>query len=249
VLGRFLFRWRGVIGFLVFSIVFWLARPTVGSCLLGLPIVIAGLATRFWASGYIGIEGRVREIGMQSEERGVRREEGGTPRRRIVTGPYRILRHPLYIGNFLLMAGMLVTLRPALWLGAVVMVGFIVEYGLIIAAEEAHLAGCGGNADCRVQNAKGKLAKDDALEARGEKREAGVGIGGSFGRSQSAEGRRQKAEVRAGGQSPQSLVGSQESTVQRPESFLVSRAMCEWRTWVVTGVGFGLALLKAFITR
>jgi protein-S-isoprenylcysteine O-methyltransferase Ste14 len=203
VVGRFLFRWRGVIGFVAFGAVFWLARPTFGSCLFGIPFLVAGLAVRFWASGYIGIAGRVREIGGQREERGVRREEGGTPHRRIVTGPYRILRHPLYIGNFLLVAGMLVALRPAVWLGGAVLVGFVAEYALIIAAEEKDLA-------CR--------------------------------RIQNPESRVQNPEVRTNRQSP-------ESTVHGPLSFLLSRALVEWRTWVVTGVAWGLAVAKALLVR
>jgi hypothetical protein len=186
VLGRFLFRWRGVIGVLAFGVVFWLARPTFGSCLLGVPFLIAGFAVRFWASGYMGIEGRAREIGAS---------------RRLVSGPYRLLRHPLYIGNFLLVAGMIVALRPAAWPGVVVMAGFVAEYTMIVLAEEVELAAVEGKSKAKSQEPKAKAGAD------GEIREA---IG---------------------------------------ESFLLSRALCEYRTWVVTGVGFGLALLKALLVR
>jgi|GEM_PF-902238 len=230
MLGRFLFRWRGVIGVLAFGVVFWLARPTLRSCVLGVPFLIVGLAVRFWASGYMGIEGRVREIGGRREERGGKSEEGGRRNEnggawptRIVIGPYQLLRHPLYVGNLLLVVGMLVAMKPAVWVSAVVLVGFVVEYALIVVAEEAHLAGRGGNADCRMQTAKGKM----------EDREAG-------GRSQKSEGRNQKAEVQTDHPSPESMVQSQ-------ESFLVSRALCEWRTWMVTGVAWGLALLRALV--
>jgi isoprenylcysteine carboxyl methyltransferase (ICMT) family protein YpbQ len=187
VLGRLLFRWRGVIGFLAFGVVFWLARPTFGSCLLGLPMVLAGFATRFWASGYIGIEGRVREIGAS---------------RRIVSGPYRLFRHPLYIGNFLLVTGMLVALRPAWWMGAVVMAGFVVEYAAIVVEEERDLS----------------AERSQSLESRSESAEVQVGS------ERTANGDRREA---------------------RGESFLLSRALVEWRTWVVTGVAWGLAMLKA----
>jgi hypothetical protein len=183
VLGRFLFRWRGVIGVIAFGVVFWLAVPTFGSCLLGIPLLLVGLATRFWASGYIGTEGRVREIGADQ---------------RLVSGPYRLLRHPLYIGNFMLVLGMLAALRPAAWLGVVVVVGFIVEYTMIIAAEEAKLAGLERNAECRVRNADCRLADGEEKKAIGE-------------------------------------------------GFSPVRAMCEWQTWVVTGVGWGLAMLKALV--
>jgi len=187
--GRFLFRWRGVIGVLAFGVVFWLARPTFGSCLLGLPFILAGLATRFWASGYIGIEGRVREIGAS---------------RRIASGPYRLLRHPLYIGNFLL-------------------VGFVAEYGLIVAAEERDLG---------QKWSSGQAVKCSVLSP------------GSLVQSPESMGEKQ-------GTVPGSRTGPCEGTVpvfrHGQESFEMGRAMCEWRTWVVTGVAWGLAVVKALM--
>jgi protein-S-isoprenylcysteine O-methyltransferase Ste14 len=170
VLGRFLFRWRGVIGLAAFGVVFWLARPTVGSCFAGLAFVLAGLAVRFWASGYIGIEGRAREIGAS---------------RKVVSGPYRLLRHPLYVGNFLLVAGMLVALRPGVVVSVAVLLLFVLEYAIIVAAEERDLEAKG----------KGERGNDEgADEAQG---------------------------------------------------FAWRRAMCEWQTWLATGVALGLVLLKA----
>jgi hypothetical protein len=206
MLGRFLFRWRGAIGVLAFGVVFLLARPTFGSCLLGVPLLLVGLAVRFWASGYIGIEGRVREVGA---------------RQRIVSGPYRMLRHPLYIGNFVLVVGMLVALRPALWLCAVVVVGFVVEYAFIVAAEERYLAS---------RRSEKPEAGSESAEARMAER----------GRSQKSAVSSQMSEV--AGQSPESMVDD-------PESFRLSRALVEWRTWVVTGVGWGLAVVKALVAK
>ncbi|MCX6842280.1 MAG: hypothetical protein NTX53_08380 [candidate division WOR-3 bacterium] len=194
MIGRFLFRSRGVIGLAAFVVVFWLARPTVGSCSAGLAFVLAGLAVRFWASGYIGIEGRAREIGAS---------------RRIASGPYRLLRHPLYIGNFLLVAGMVIALRPPLLLMAVVLVGFCVEYAVIVVEEERDL---------------------------------------SRGRGQRLEARRQNAEVlrqEAKSQEPKAKTANGDGREANGEQFTVGRAMCEWRTWVVTGVAFGLAVAKA----
>jgi hypothetical protein len=251
VLGRFLFRWRGVIGVIAFGIVFWLARPTFGSCLLGVPFLLAGLAVRFWASGYIGIEGRVREIGAS---------------RRIVGGPYRVLRHPLYIGNFLLVVGMLVALRPAWWMASVVLAGFVVEYVVIVAAEEKDLAGRRiQNPESRVQNPE-VWTDRQSPESMHEKQGTVNGEnGGQFRGDTSTERREERvAEVspalasdvlgapweRAARYSPR-FPRPCEGTVpvfrQRPESFLLSRALVEWRTWVVTGVGWGLAMVKALV--
>jgi len=169
---------------LAFGVVSWLARPTFGSCLLGLPIILVGLATRFWASGYIGVEGRVREIGAS---------------RRLVAGPYRLLRHPLYIGNFLLVTGMLVALRPAVWLAVVVLAGFVLEYAMIAVAEER---------DLRQKWPSGPVVKWSSEELR-----------------EAVSGRREA----------------------EGEGFSLSRAMCEWRTWVVTGVAWELAMVKAMM--
>ena len=245
MLGRFFFRWRGVIGFVAFGVVFWLARPTFGSCLLGLPIILAGLAARFWASGYIGIEGRAREIGA---------------RQRLASGPYRVLRHPLYIGNFLLVAGMLVALRPGLWLMVVVLAGFSVEYGLIIAAEEKDLSGR------RSQMSDVRCEMSEVRMSVSGRREAGIGSPESTGEKQgtvNGENRGQslgapasnvlgapsERAARYSPRFPRPCEGTVPVFRHGPESFLLSRALVEWRTWVATGAGFGLALLKAFVTR
>jgi hypothetical protein len=209
VLGRFLFRWRGVIGLAAFGVLFWVARPTFGSCLAGLAFVLAGLAVRFWASGYIGIEGRAREIGAS---------------RRIVSGPYRLLRHPLYVGNFLLVTGMLVALRPGVVVSVAVLVLFVVEYSLIVVAEEAMLSGLRRNAECKMQTAKGKMADS----------------GQADGRSQRLEARSQSAEV----QCDEERLAKGEGRKAINDSFSPRRAMCEWRTWLATGVAFGLAVAK-----
>jgi len=147
-----------------------------------------------------------------------------------VTGPYRILRHPLYIGNFVLVVGMLVALRPALWLGCAVLVGFIVEYTLIVVAEEECLSGFGGNPKCKLQNANCKMADGGQADGRTVLQLSEHGF--------NAEWRMQSAKCKTAAGEKREATG---------ESFLLRRALVEWRTWVVTGVAFGLALLKAAI--
>ncbi len=132
-LGRFLFRWRGPIGFLGFVVVFWLARASVLTCLAGLPFVLAGCGLRLWAMGYVGGDARAGRVGGE-------RYVGG--------GPYRWFRlsrrspagHPLYFGNFLLVVGFLVVLRPPVLLSLLVVAVFLLEYLLIARAEERYLA-------------------------------------------------------------------------------------------------------------
>ena len=138
-----MFRWRGAIGGAAFLALLALGRPTAAGCLQALPVIGLGLLVRFWAAGYIGRRGRVKELG---QEEVVKRSSGPAAdedrgKGRIVAGPYRVLRHPLYVGNALLVAGMVWALRPSVWVGATVLLLFGVEYALVIAAEERALAG------------------------------------------------------------------------------------------------------------
>jgi protein-S-isoprenylcysteine O-methyltransferase Ste14 len=138
--GRFLFRRRGAIGVGAYAAVFLLSRPVPASCLVGLGPVLLGLGLRFWAMGYIGRDARAGEIGASA---------------RVRSGPYRLLRHPIYLGNLLLVSGSLWSLVPPLWLAGVVLAGFIVEYGLIVVAEERHIA--------RVEAARPRFSAARAL--------------------------------------------------------------------------------------
>jgi protein-S-isoprenylcysteine O-methyltransferase Ste14 len=128
-----LFRYRGLIGFTAYLVVFWVSRPGIQNCLAALPLLAAGLGLRFWAMGYIG----------QSARSGVFEAD-----RLVVAGPFRWFKlrrkspagHPLYVGNFLLTAGVLVALNCHILLGLAVMALFCIEYGLMASAEETYLA-------------------------------------------------------------------------------------------------------------
>lgn len=122
--GWWLFRWRGVIGFLAFLGVYFLSSPNISSGRYGLLLVLPGLALRFWAVGYIGRETRVRVIGARQIVR---------------SGPYRLFPHPIYAGNFLLVLGILWALNPPDWVWVVILVGFFTIYGIIALTEERFL--------------------------------------------------------------------------------------------------------------
>lgn len=124
--GHWLFRARGWIGAAAAVLVLVLGRPTGSSILAGLVPLIAGLVVRFWAMGYIGRAARSATIGGDA---------------RVVNGPYRWLRHPLYVGNLFIVVGALLACRVPVLLAAVVLVGFLAEYGLIVRAEERRLQG------------------------------------------------------------------------------------------------------------
>jgi protein-S-isoprenylcysteine O-methyltransferase Ste14 len=94
---------------------FLLASPTRGSLVLGLVVSAAGLGLRGWSAGTI----RKGEVLTTS-------------------GPYAYLRNPLYVGSFLIGAGLAVAGGSWLWL--VLFVGFFVTvYGPTIAAEAERL--------------------------------------------------------------------------------------------------------------
>jgi hypothetical protein len=131
----------------------------------------------------------------------------------------------LYVGNFLLVTGMLVALRPGVVVSVAVLVLFVVEYSLIVVAEEAMLSGLRRNAECKMQTAKGKMA--DSGQADGRSQRLGA-------RSQSAEVRYEEERLAKG-----------EGRKAINEGFSPRRAMCEWRTWLAAGVAFGLAVAKA----
>ena len=108
-------RLRVPLGFAAFAVAFWLATPTPGSLIAGAAIAVVGQALRVWAAGHI--------------------EKGREVTR---SGPYRLMRHPLYVGSAILGLGFSV----AAWsFGTVmlVMMYFIVTYVAAVRTEEATL--------------------------------------------------------------------------------------------------------------
>jgi protein-S-isoprenylcysteine O-methyltransferase Ste14 len=94
---------------------FLLASPTRASLVAGLVVSAAGLGLRGWSAGTI------------------RKGEMLT-----TTGPYAYVRNPLYVGSFLIGAGL--ALAGGSWLWLVLFVAFFVTvYGPTIAAEAERL--------------------------------------------------------------------------------------------------------------
>ena len=132
-LVRRVFKHRGLIGFAAYLVVFWVSRPGILTCLAALPVLAAGLGLRFWAMGYIGRCARSGEVEAE---------------RLVAGGPFRWFKlrrrsaagHPLYVGNFLLTAGILIALNAHVLLSLAVIMLFCVEYGLMASAEEAYLS-------------------------------------------------------------------------------------------------------------
>ncbi len=201
--GRWLFRWRGVIGFIGYFLVFWQAEPRLASLIGAVPLLLAGLGMRFWAMGHIGTGARVTTIGGSE---------------RIVAGPYHFVRHPLYLGNALLVLGVLLALLPPLWLAAMVFVLFCAEYALIVLAEEEYLS-----------------EHQPVSSGRSEQAETGAADGGKGGGAEQSQRPRAKTQCQVDG------VG------QNRQEWQWERARLEWPTWLTTGVAYGLGWLKAWL--
>ncbi len=92
---------------------------------IGIIAVIKGELLRIWANGHAGFV-------LHSRSKTIRAKS------LVITGPYAIIRNPLYAGNFLIGFGFsLLTLTW--WLIILYVVFFTIEYGLIIIAEERFL--------------------------------------------------------------------------------------------------------------
>lgn len=108
-------RIRVPLGFAFAILYAWLARPILGSILLGLLLVIPGLAIRALASGH------------------VRKNEQLT-----TSGPYAYTRNPLYLGSLILALGFAVASR-SWWVAGVMVLMFLAIYIPVIKSEEVYL--------------------------------------------------------------------------------------------------------------
>jgi protein-S-isoprenylcysteine O-methyltransferase Ste14 len=108
-------RLRVPCGFLLLVTFAWLSRPTRLSMLIGLPIGLAGLLLRGWASGHLAKD---KELAT--------------------SGPYAYIRNPLYVGTFVVAAGIVIASRSGSL--ALVFVGvFFLVYLPAVELEEQHL--------------------------------------------------------------------------------------------------------------
>ena len=92
-----------------------LARPNLGAELGGTALVLVGLAVRAWAAGTLVKGGEL-----------------------CTDGPYRYVRHPLYLGSFLGALGFCV-MTNSLWGWAVILPVFALIYIAQVSAEERWL--------------------------------------------------------------------------------------------------------------
>ena len=114
-LVRRLAKYRVRLGFIAAVGALWLARPTVRSLAAGAAIAVAGEVVRIWAAGHLE---KGREV--------------------TASGPYRLSRHPLYLGSTLIALGFAVA-SANVWAAVLVLAYLTLTYAAAIRSEEAHL--------------------------------------------------------------------------------------------------------------
>jgi hypothetical protein len=147
-------RWRVPIGFAAAGLVLWLARPTPRSLQIGLPIALLGQLIRIWAAGHLE---KSREVTS--------------------SGPYRLTRHPLYLGSSLMGVGLAVAANH--WaVGAVILAYLAVTLWLAIRTEEAYLRATFGDAyDRYAQGALPSAARRFSVERAWRNKEYRAPVG------------------------------------------------------------------------
>lgn len=108
-------RRRVPAGFVFGAIALWLATPTPRSLAIGAAVAVAGEAFRVWAAGHLE---KGREV--------------------TTSGPYRLTRHPLYMGSSLMGAGLAIAASSAS-VAALVLGYLAVTITAAIRTEESHL--------------------------------------------------------------------------------------------------------------
>ena len=114
-LARRLARWRVALGFVTGAVALWLANPTWSSFSLGATIALVGESLRVWAAGHVE---KSREVTQ--------------------SGPYRVTRHPLYVGSTIIGLGFVVA-SASIWVAALVAAYLVATIPAAMRAEETHL--------------------------------------------------------------------------------------------------------------
>ncbi len=119
---KVLARRRVPLGFLSGIAALWHADPTPRTLMIGAIVAAIGEGVRIWAAGHLE---KGREVTM--------------------SGPYRLTRHPLYLGSTIIGIGLAIA-SASVVVALLVVVYLVVTLTAAIATEEAHLTAKFGEA-------------------------------------------------------------------------------------------------------
>jgi protein-S-isoprenylcysteine O-methyltransferase Ste14 len=138
---RFLTRFRVALGFALAAFVLWLARPEWGTWATGAAIAGGGELLRLWAAGHLE---KSREV--------------------TTSGPYRYVRHPLYLGSSLIGIGLAIA-STSLVVAAIIGIYLGLTLSAARRSEEAHLREKFGDAyDAYVEKRMAPMTRAFSLE-------------------------------------------------------------------------------------
>ncbi|MFQ6611595.1 MAG: methyltransferase family protein [Fidelibacterota bacterium] len=123
---NFFFKYRSFTPVPIALLIIYFAHTPNPLIIYGIVILALGEGIRLWAVAFAGGKTRTREVGAPSL---------------CTSGPYAQIRNPLYTGNMLMYAGIvLIAGAPNIWwMLAVTMIFFLIQYSLIISLEEETL--------------------------------------------------------------------------------------------------------------
>lgn len=127
---KLLRKFRRIHGHLVLALLgFMLAEPSLVKIAVGGGIVMVGLLIRVWAAGVLEKNGPL-----------------------CIDGPYRYVRHPLYLGSFVAAVGFAVMMN-VMWGWILILPLFVVLYAAQVVSEERHLRSLYGPAHAEFASA------------------------------------------------------------------------------------------------
>jgi len=135
--GRWLFRWRGYLPLALLA-------PVVAGFSESSSPGIGQRTDAFWeafcvAVSFVGLAIRVATVGRAPAGTSGRKTSGGPAASSLTTtGMYSVVRHPLYLGNYLQWLGVAMVPRNP-WVGITVSLAFWIYYERIMFAEEEYL--------------------------------------------------------------------------------------------------------------
>jgi protein-S-isoprenylcysteine O-methyltransferase Ste14 len=122
---KFIFKFRGYIPIPFFLLLFIFSSPKIISIIPGTIFILIGECIRLWSIAYSGKRTRCGKP---------------TAEKLIISGPYKYVRNPIYIGNFFSGLGLTTMLWVWIpWTIFIYIIGFFLEYGTIISFEEQFL--------------------------------------------------------------------------------------------------------------